>query len=851
MVFGYIFGYKSSNSSSVISGAVCQCYSSYYYHYYIPTSIKKVTVTAQTAIPANAFKNCDFIEIITLPTTTTSVGEYAFYNCSSLEEVTMPDSVSSMGSYVFYGCIALKRINSTTDGVFTLPTSLTAIPSYAFNGCVEITKVVVGDITEIGSYAFSGCVNISKFNSETEDELIIPSGVTKIGAYAFQNLSSIVKIVIPDTVTEIGRGAFQGCAAIEDITLPFIGNTATSTGVMEMVFGYIFGYKSSNSSSVISGAVCQCYSSYYYHYYIPTSIKKVTVTAQTAIPANAFKNCDFIEIITLPTTTTSVGEYAFYNCSSLEEVTMPDSVSSMGSYVFYGCIALKRINSTTDGVFTLPTSLTAIPSYAFNGCVEITKVVVGDITEIGSYAFSGCVNISKFDSATEDELIIPSGVTKIGDYAFQNLSSIVKIVIPDTVTEIGRGAFQGCAALEDITLPFIGKTAISPSNGEMVFGYIFGYERSNSSSAISGAVCQCYYSSYYYHYYIPTSIKKVTVTAQTAIPANAFKNCDFIEIITLPTVITGEGTDAYTNCSATISKTYETKTDMSWDGTAVAATFAGGSGTQDDPYLISTGAELALLSQRVKNGETFSGMYFRLIKNIRLNGKAFTPIGSKTNEFSGVFDGNGFVISNFTITVADSYLGVFGYVTGTIENLGVQGTINVSGTTSNAYAGLLAGYSTGTIQNCFATGTVTLSSPNTTHAGGLVGCSEGTITNCYSTATVTSTSSNYMAYAGGLVGYVKGGAVSGSYATGNVQAKGTSSDYSRNGGLIGYTNSSATVTNCYRSEIQELTRYTTVGSAYCEDGTAVSLEEIKAYVSANWSNVIWSFNNSHPRLIMH
>jgi hypothetical protein len=286
---------------------------------------------------------------------------------------------------------------------------------------------------------------------------------------------------------------------------------------------------------------------------------------------------------------------------------------------------------------------------------------------------------------------------------------------------------------------------------------------------------------------------------------------------------------------------------MSWDGKTVATTFAGGSGTQADPYLISSGAELALLSQRVKDGETFSGVYFRLVKNISLNGKAFTPIGSKTDKFSGVFDGNGFVISNFTVTVAESYLGLFGYVTGTIENLGVQGTINVSGTTSNAYAGLVAGYSTGTIQNCFANGTVTLSSSNTTYAGGLVGYSEGTITNCYSTATVTSTSSSYMAYAGGLVGYVKAGSVSKSYATGNVKAQGANSDYSRNGGLIGYRNSSATVTNCYRSETQKLTRYATVGSAYCEDGTSASLEAIKTYVSANWSNEIWSFNNSHPR----
>lgn len=228
-------------------------------------------------------------------------------------------------------------------------------------------------------------------------------------------------------------------------------------------------------------------------------------------------------------------------------------------------------------------------------------------------------------------MIIPSGVTTIGEDAFKNLSSITKIVVPDTVTEIGNGAFNGCTALKDITLPFIGKTATESYTGCKTFGYIFGYV-DNRGSTISGTVCQYDYSSsnyhYYYCYYIPTSIKNVTITVQTAIPAYAFKNCDFIESIILPTTITSVGDYAYQNCSATVSQIYETKTDMSWNGTTVATEFSSGDGTQANPYIISMGAELALLSQRVNNGENFSGVYFRLSKNISLNGKAFTPIGS-------------------------------------------------------------------------------------------------------------------------------------------------------------------------------------------------------------------------------
>ena len=959
-VFGHIFGMYGSATSSKPTGTVYQGWSykndSYLItgtygnnysnsssyradYYYIPTTIKNVTITVDTTIPYGAFQNCDFIESISilstttsidafafrnckglttmnLGTTLTSIGRYAFSGCISLESISMPNTVSSIGSHAFDGCITLKKMNSSTEGTISLPTSLTSISSYIFQGCTEITKVVVGDITSIGTYAFSGCENITQFNSNTDGQLIIPSGVTTIGEYAFQNLSSITKIVVPDTVTEIGNGAFKGCSALEDITIPFIGKTVDSSASAEAAFGYIFGkYASewSSTSSKPTGTIYQgweCYSSSYLtsgtmgrnysyksyyradYYYIPTTIKSVTITQDTTIPYGAFHNCDFIESITLPTTITSVGSYAFMNCDgltamslgtkltsigtnafegciNLATISIPNTVESIGSYAFNGCVALKRMNSTTDGVISLPASVTAISSYAFQGCTSITKMVVGDIASIGAYALSGCENITQFNSNTNGELIIPSGVKTIGEYAFQNLASITKVVVPDTVTEIGEGAFKGCNAIEDITLPFIGKTATASGSSDALFGYIFGRYASSASTTPTGTVYQgwgtysssyptsgtsgknYHQSSYYYahYYYIPSTIKNVTITVDTTIPYGAFQNCSFIETIVLPTTVTSVGNYAYQNCSATVSQTYETKTDMSWDGTTVATDFGSGDGTQANPYIISTGAELALLSQKVNDGETFAGVYFKLAKNISLNGKTFTTIGSKNNKFEGIFDGNGCVISNFKISTSESYAGLFGYVSGTIQNLGVQGTVSVSGTSANAYVGMIAGYNTGTIQNCFATGSVTLSSANTTHAGGLVGYNEGNIINSYATTNVTSTSTGYMAYAGGLVGYAKSGTISGSYAAGDVKAQGTSSDYSRNGGLVGFLNSDATVANCYRSELQLLTRYTTAGASYCEEGTSASIETIKAYVSANWSSVIWSFNNTHPRFV--
>ena len=157
--------------------------------------------------------------------------------------------------------------------------------------------------------------------------MIVPTSCTSVGSYAFEKLALITNIVVSDTVTSIGEGAFQGCSALRNITLPFIGLSETATDVYQKVFGYIFGCTGSGYSGAVTsstyGYTAQGivrYSSDYYGYYIPKSIREVTITKQTDIPANAFYNCDLIETITLPENISSIGGYAFYNCKSLNKL---------------------------------------------------------------------------------------------------------------------------------------------------------------------------------------------------------------------------------------------------------------------------------------------------------------------------------------------------------------------------------------------------------------------------------------------------------------------------------------------------------------------------------------------------
>lgn len=231
-----------------------------------------------------------------------------------------------------------------------------------------------------------------------------------------------------------------------------------------------------------------------------------------------------------------------------------------------------------------------------------------------------------------------------------------------------------------------------------------------------------------------------------------------------------------------------------WDGTT-ATEFAGGTGTEADPYLIANGAQLALMRDKVNNG-TANTAYFRLTDNITLNASieapsnTWTPIGVG-NAFKGSFDGNGKTISGlyikyngadgtgFFAMVNDATIKNFAIVDSHIESTGTtndcgetgglaafvkdseKGTIidsvyihaTVRGYYQNVggFVGLLSGSSTKalTIKNCVFAGRV-----NAVHirVGGFVGNGNGApvqIYNCLNAGDVTSETSNNAA---GLIG---------------------------------------------------------------------------------------------------
>ena len=209
--------------------------------------------------------------------------------------------------------------------------------------------------------------------------------------------------------------------------------------------------------------------------------------------------------------------------------------------------------------------------------------------------------------------------------------------------------------------------------------------------------------------------------------------------------------------------------------------------TNGQKYLISDKSELERLATLVNGGKDSTGAIFILGADIDLKNEEWTPIGSYTIRFRGIFDGNGHKISNFKIDnpTADNQ-GLFGYIqNATIKNVSIEnGNIN-----GNAYIGCLIGTAgRSTVLNCNIIGGNILG--NSSYIGGLIGNHADTsiIRSCYVTGNITG-----LNRVGGLVGQNDNNStISNCYAESNIVGRG---DYT--GGLTGLNNNNSIITNCY------------------------------------------------------
>ena len=235
---------------------------------------------------------------------------------------------------------------------------------------------------------------------------------------------------------------------------------------------------------------------------------------------------------------------------------------------------------------------------------------------------------------------------------------------------------------------------------------------------------------------------------------------------------------------------------------ALAADTLSGSGTEDDPYLLATAADLKAFRD-MANAEASSKLCATLTADIDLGGEAWTPFepssGYVSEAYAGTFDGANHTIKGLSVNLtSNAGAGLFGTVCGaTIKNLKVEGNVSAS---SSVFVGGIVGktQTSATIDSCSFAGTVTSTKKNgsagTAGIVGRVNAGTVTITNCANTAAINGTS----AIAAGILG--NGGSnkvtIENCYNTGAISGQYYASGICGGSTIKAQTSS---IRNCYNS----------------------------------------------------
>ena len=450
----------------------------------IPSTVtNNGTLYDVTAIGDYAFEGRSDIDYLSIPSSINYVGEYAFRNCGSNISVNI-SSLEAWCKISFYHehsnpLSSARRLllNDSEVKDLVIPDGLSEINNFGFYQCRSITSVTIpSSVLTIGSSAFEDCTGLTLVK--------LPNGMTKIGGSSFEGCTGLSAITLPSSITSIRMKAFYRCTnlnnIVSEIQVPFDINENTfssySTATLTVPKGRKSDYLSStgwqNFETIVeSGSSSEeqfKVDGINYQLNGPATVEVTSVDrslTDVTIPSSvtyrdhsydviaigdyAFEGRADVDNLYIPSSIVSIGEYAFRNCGSNISVSI-SSLDSWCNISFYHehsnpLSSARRfmVNNQEVTNLVIPSSVKTIRNFAFYQCRSITSLTIpSSVTSIGSSAFEDCTGLTS--------VTLPTGLTKIGGSGFEGCTGLTSIVLPSTVNVIGMNAFNRCSKLNDV-----------------------------------------------------------------------------------------------------------------------------------------------------------------------------------------------------------------------------------------------------------------------------------------------------------------------------------------------------------------------------------------------------------------
>lgn len=436
--------------------------------YYFKTYPKSNTTT-DNVVGTNMFRDLNLTSIA-LPAGVTSIEENAFMG-SAITSIVIPESVTAIGSEAFSRCEALATV--------TIPATVTSLGNSAFTGCTSLTAISLPAISTIADGLLNGCSALA--------ELTIPAGVTSIGNNALQGCSSLTTLDIPASVTTLGFWCVKGtnlsaihCRGTVPPTTGYgvLEGIDTATCTLYVPEGTVDKYRADTYwGTIVNIVVDETKPVDPTPGPVDPKIMTVTVTEPgTLAAAVGEENKYLVEDLTISGPLNGA-DLDFIRQMAGRDFSWEPTAGvltrldiSQATLVYQGTYDTHGIRQPLDSDYYAYNEWTmsseepikmaarqdALPELVFTKTNLEEVVLPTSITKIYS-SFSECYSL-------KGTIVIPEGVTTIGDYAFES-TGIEHVVLPSTLTEstktnpganesaICAHAFDNCRALKSIEFP--------------------------------------------------------------------------------------------------------------------------------------------------------------------------------------------------------------------------------------------------------------------------------------------------------------------------------------------------------------------------------------------------------------